>query len=302
MGDQSFPRWIFAAKGPSGKPLSHACRLTLSALWSFARWWEDGDPWVCPGAERLAEMTGQAERSVYRQLKQLAGSGLIERASSRIEASAKPRLGWCLSRAEPVVHDPPAMETLTSQSVSPSVAHCPVGHGNPDPPVMETLTPQSCISTREESEEVPDKESSPEQFVLKALESHVSGEHSIESQVLREINLARVELWGKEKKNVAHRDTPSNRKLIRDTTRREGADLDTWRRVIRAQFEAVRGQSQTVWKFLRLYTITRPAKWEELLTTPIESLAASSASYTPSSHNTPQHGQPAFDELPVVGR
>jgi len=63
------------------------------------------------------------------------------------------------------------------------------------------------------------------------------------------------------------RDTPGNRKLIRTTTKREGATLEDWQHVIAAQVASVR-RDPSAWRWLCLSTITGARTWARLLDAP----------------------------------
>lgn len=84
------------------------------------------------------------------------------------------------------------------------------------------------------------------------------------------------------------RDTPSNRKLVRDATKREGATLDDWRHVISAQAESVRRKPEAL-PYLCLQTICRPANFGRLRDAP-----APGPSRGPVDPSTQDHTKPAI--------
>lgn len=130
-------------------------RLVLALLWRHAG---GGSLVVWPSAPRLAELTGQTERSVRRQLARLVELGAITRLTSRPDSARRQGKAWALnpdpgvtvSDASPCPTGHPAPPVTVPQASAPT---CPTGPPDPDPGVRPTLTPQSDGTTREPTRE-----------------------------------------------------------------------------------------------------------------------------------------------------
>lgn len=110
----------------------------------------------------------------------------------------------------------------------------------------------------------------PTQAELRAMENDprfdlASPEPDLAAQVLRLLCDAVQDLTGKP---GGPRDVPTNRDMIAKATKREGATLEDWRRVIAAQAESVRHKPEA-WGYLCLSTITRARNWARLADAPI---------------------------------
>lgn len=271
----SYPRGLFGARGPDGKPLPPGARLILALLWSFARWWDaDGrDPaalWVYPTAESLARISAMSERSVWRHIATLVEAGAVIR-ETRYTSQGFKRDGYRLKlypdtakigqvddeleQADPDSADTPTLTELTGteqahpdSSVTPTLTELTAAT---DRAVTPTLTELTGRRTKEEPTEEPTKTKSAGGMPP----GYVDAVCVLLGDAMRDVA-------GSTKRNPDPA-SKANRDMISKVWRREQATLDDWRDVIAAQAESVR-HDRKAWRFLCLSTIHRPANWARL--------------------------------------
>lgn len=157
-------------------------RLVLVLLWRYASA-GDPSPVVWPSAERLAGLTGFAERAVRRSLATLAALGAISRCQRPASAMAKGK-AWRLHPDPPVPltrrsPDPPVTVAVTERSPGPSGHPDPLVPPYPDPPVLNTLTggsPRSPIEAPSEASASTDQPRDPRLVLADAI--NAQAEHA----------------------------------------------------------------------------------------------------------------------------
>jgi len=164
-------------------------RLLLALLWRHAG---GGSLVVWPSAPRLAELTGQTERSVRRQLARLVELGALTRLSSRPDSARRQGKAWALNPAPgvtlsgrspcPVGH-PVRSVTVPEVSALP----CPTRPADPVRPDRPTLSDQSDGTTRE-----PTREPS----------TTLAGGGSFDSGILFELDMVRRMVEGQTGKRI----------------------------------------------------------------------------------------------------
>lgn len=260
-GRKAFPRAIFGAVDPTtGQPLPVGARLVLSALWSFARWWES-DPWVFPSAATLAADLGLAERSIWRHLATLTAAGWIRRERRQVEGGGS-HDGWTL-----------VLPTLTARSEDRDDADRVPRHPDPDATVRGPGQSEAGIVRvpRQSGSRIvsPSKEEEPrsktkKRSIARARESEIPSEFV--DQVIEHL-ARRVHEVTQGADRGPQVKAPGNRDMVRKATRREKATLEDWIRVIDAQAESVRGRPEA-WRWLNLSTIHRPKTFARLRDAP----------------------------------
>lgn len=289
MGDRhSFPRWIFAATAADGRLLPSGTRLVLSALWSYATWWDDrdGSSWVFPSATTLARITGYNDRTIWKQLRQLQDAGLISR-ERRPVPGGRVFEGWRLKRLdEPLPEgtvDPGQGGTLNAEP--PGLrGHSDLPHRTPDPAprCTETLPHRPAEDPQEEPQEEPPQ-----------APKKPSAQSVLVDKVLAYMRNAVLTLTGKP---GGPRNVQTNRKMVIDATKREGASLEDWQRVIDGQLADVRNRP-SAWRYLCLSTITRPKNWARLADAPVGDHRERASAFSPSLFDD-HHPQPEPELVP----
>ncbi len=257
MGDrQTFPREIYRARGRDGAKLSMGARLTLSALWSFARWWDEDEIWVFPSFGKLAKITDQDIRSVKRQAKALAEAGLIVRQEGTAPGGGKFD-GWVLVR--PVPEEPPTGDRETTPRVT---VRPPPGVTEEPPPGGQPVTVGVVEESPKEQRKNHEKSQPQEQGEMFELEPP---EPPLEARVIAYMREQVRDMTGDPRSGP--RDTDSNRKFIRVASKREKATFEDWKRVIDAQRRSVeRDEEKHQW--LCLATVHTPKTWARLISAP----------------------------------
>lgn len=265
----------------------------LSALWSFARWWDADDPsalWVFPSTATLARLTEQNTRSVWRQLATLTDAGLVVR-EARVPDGGDRRAGWRLvPLPDPLDSEPeqgllPGVGEgfdpdlpLVGESLSPdppvrvATAVALTREADPpDSPVTPPLTGESVIRTNEDPVEEPTMNSGlcPDPQIDDAPSDTSSHVDAVDLSLLVDevLELMRTAVLSVTGKPGGPRNVETNRKLVRIATKREHATIDDWRAVIDAQVDSVRDHPET-WRYLCLSTICRPGNFARLADAP----------------------------------
>lgn len=295
---QPFPRGIFGARDRVGKPLPAGTRVVLAALWSYARWWESGAPWVYPSPETLHRLTAVTMRSVWRALAQLDEAGLIRR-EQRIVGGARIS-GWLLSRIEVDANldDQPVQTEIDTRSgvteasairdagvMTEASADTDAGVSDQGQRRRERLTEASAIRVSEESPQEPAKDRPKESAEISRI---VDGVIAHLTTAQRKLN-----------PRGGTRDTPKNRDKVRIATKRERASLEDWHTVIDRQLASVR-RDPGAWRYLCLSTLCRADNFARLLEAPegVNTRGRSTASHAPSLFDTTPSQHPPTNTPP----